>query len=124
MTNNCPKCNFDLRGEDIYQHFLKEYSKKIEYPVRLYEVLAAIHNYPDFFKDAPSEEELRKMTHIELNAWKTASMYGWTKKNPLAFKKEIGIEISGVYDGVIIYKCPNCNHLWKRFDFVPDKYLK
>lgn len=27
----------------------------------------------------------------------------------------MGIEVRGVYDGVLIWKCADCNHMWPRF---------
>lgn len=26
-----------------------------------------------------------------------------------------GIDIQGLYDGVLIWECPACNHMWPRF---------
>ncbi len=122
--NNCPKCNCDLNGKDIYQHFLNEYTTNgNEYSNTIEQVLGSIKDYPELYKGAPSEAELRAMTEIELNAWYTASHYGWTKQNPQTFKKEIGIEIPGYYDGVVIWMCPECKHKWKRFDWVRDDLL-
>jgi hypothetical protein len=31
------------------------------------------------------------------------------------YKKEIGVEMHGVYDGVCYYMCPECNTAWNRF---------
>ncbi len=64
------------------------------------------------------------MTEIELNAWYTANNYGWTFKNPKCFQNQLGIEVSEIYDGVIMYQCPDCKHVWKRFDWVSDEILK
>jgi len=52
-----------------------------------------------------------------------AKMYGYTKENPKYFEKAIGIEHPKLYDGVSVYKCPDCKFKWKRFDWVPDSYL-
>jgi hypothetical protein len=30
-----------------------------------------------------------------------------------------GIEIRGGYDGVLIWECPACNHMWPRFTSGP-----
>ncbi len=109
---HCPKCNTDLRGEDIYQFFLNEYTRKVNiYPRTIEYVLKSIKDYPSLYKNAPPENELQAMTEIELNAWHTAFQYGWTKENPKTFKKEIGIEIN---DRVAKYQCPECGHEWKR----------
>jgi len=77
IESRCPKCNVNLNGEDIYQHFFDKYK---------------------------NEEE----------ALKAAEMYGWSKENPKCFRREIGIEVRGVYDGVIAWKCPDCGHVWPR----------
>ncbi len=31
------------------------------------------------------------------------------------FSRKIGIEISGVYDGVLYWQCPDCGWAWHRF---------
>ena len=124
MNDYCPKCNCDLRGEDIYQFFCNKYAKEgITHPKTIEDILESIKNYPSLYDKAPTEDELRAMSEIELNAWYTAQCYGWTKENPKTFKKEIGIEIPGLYDGVAVWQCPECGHKWKRFDWVDDKYL-
>jgi len=28
---------------------------------------------------------------------------------------KLGIEVQGVYDGILIWKCEKCNHMWPRF---------
>lgn len=122
--NNCPKCNFNLNGEDIYEHFLNKYSKEgIPSYARDFDgIIKSMADYPKIYENA-SLEDLKKMSPLELAAWDSANNYGWTRKDPKCFRKEIGIEISGYYDGVVLYKCPNCNHLRKRFAWVDDKYL-
>lgn len=32
------------------------------------------------------------------------------------FGRVIGIEVRGVYDGVLYWTCPDCNHAWPRFN--------
>jgi hypothetical protein len=32
------------------------------------------------------------------------------------FRREIGIQIQGVYDGVVLWKCPDCSKTWDRFE--------
>ena len=40
----------------------------------------------------------------------------WLKTNPWpTWRKFLGIEVRGVYDGVLIWKCEDCNHQWPRF---------
>jgi hypothetical protein len=31
------------------------------------------------------------------------------------FQRRIGVEVSGVYDGVLFWKCPDCGHAWHRW---------
>ncbi len=31
------------------------------------------------------------------------------------FSRRIGIELKGIYDGVIVWKCPDCGHMKHRF---------
>jgi Zn-finger nucleic acid-binding protein len=44
-----------------------------------------------------------------------AKYYGWSKDNRLRFRKVIGIEIQGEYDGVSFWQCPHCRSEWNRF---------
>lgn len=39
------------------------------------------------------------------------------------FRREIGIEVQGVYDGVLYWRCPDCDRAWER-DFGTDVRLK
>lgn len=32
------------------------------------------------------------------------------------FRREIGHEVRGVYDGVLFWSCPDCGHAWPRWD--------
>jgi len=123
---HCPKCKFDLRGEDIYQHFFDRYQKDgiPEYFRGFKEIKEGIANYPSLYKNAPSLKELAEMSTLELAAWDSANSYGWTKEKPRTFRKEIGIEIQGYWDGVVVWRCPKCSHKWKRFEWVKDEYLK
>lgn len=34
------------------------------------------------------------------------------------WRREIGIEVRGVYDGTLMYKCPDCKKYWARFPWV------
>lgn len=77
---NCPKCNAQWKGEDIYEKFKSLYKDK-------------------------SEKEILDI----------ASSYGWTKENKKCFSNLIGLQIQGVYDGVLYWKCPNCQTQWGRF---------
>ena len=31
------------------------------------------------------------------------------------FGRQIGVEVSEVYDGILYYQCPDCGHKWHRF---------
>ncbi len=40
----------------------------------------------------------------------------WLKTNPWPrWKKKVGIEVRGVYDGILIWKHEDCGHMWPRF---------
>lgn len=40
----------------------------------------------------------------------------WLSKNPWpTWKRKVGIEVRGAYDGVLIWQCPDCKHMWPRF---------
>lgn len=47
---------------------------------------------------------------------KSQHMYG----GKTHFSRRIGIEITGVYDGVLIWMCPDCGHMWPRFERDPS----
>lgn len=36
------------------------------------------------------------------------------------FRREIGLEDPMLYDGIAWWQCPDCQHIWKRFDWVPE----
>lgn len=125
--SHCPKCNASFDGEDIYQFFFNKYSKDgiPDYARDIEDIKKSIKLYPTIYKNAPSFDELEKMSELELAAWDTANNYGWSKKNPKCFRKELGIEIQGLYDGVVLFQCVDCKHKWKRvgFEWIDDKYL-
>lgn len=44
------------------------------------------------------------------------SVKEWLKTNPWpTWQRFTGIEVRGLYDGVLIWKCPDCDHMWPRF---------
>lgn len=44
-------------------------------------------------------------------------MYGrWDGKEERYFSRLIGVEIRGKYDGISLWKCPDCDALFDRFD--------
>jgi hypothetical protein len=54
----------------------------------------------------------------------SASVSGWLRVNPWpTFKKRHGIEVRGVYDGVLVWQCIDCNHMWPRFPKGGSAYL-
>ena len=45
-----------------------------------------------------------------------AGSYGeWDGVTPRYYSQKIGIEVRGVYDGVLFWKCPFCAHEWHRW---------
>lgn len=36
------------------------------------------------------------------------------------WRREIGVEVRGVYDGILYYRCPDCGEVWNRFPDKPD----
>jgi len=40
------------------------------------------------------------------------------------WRREIGIEVRGVYDGVLFWRCPDCEHEWDRFTGKLGKDMK
>lgn len=40
-----------------------------------------------------------------------AQLYGETRR----WSKAIGVEVRGIYDGVVAWKCPHCGEEWPRF---------
>lgn len=120
-VKNCPKCQADLEGEDIYQHFLGVYTQNSSAYYTQEYILDSIQKYPELYSGLPNEDELKKLSAIELNALYTARMYGWTPQTPRKFKQEVGIEIPNYHDGVVLWRCPACNFVWKRFNWVTDE---
>lgn len=40
----------------------------------------------------------------------------WLKTNPWpTWGRHMGIEVQGAYDGVLIWRCRDCEHMWPRF---------
>lgn len=91
---NCPSCNESWIGEDIYKFFLNVKNDS-NHPNQ------SLHEY---YKNHTDEEILE-----------VASMYGYTLENPKFFEKQIGIEYSELYDGILIYQCESCKNTVGRF---------
>ena len=128
--NNCPSCGVDFNKDDIYNFFLKMYKKEgiPKYAKNKDEIKKVAKQYPSqydgFFETA------KGMGKVQLAALESAYSYGWRKNNPKCFRKEIGIEIIAEktgewgYDGISLWKCPDCGHIWKRGEWVPDHVLE
>lgn len=51
----------------------------------------------------------------------SASVAGWLEVNPWpTFSRKHGIEVRGVYDGVLVWQCPDCAEMWPRFQKNDD----
>lgn len=115
--DECPHCKTSFIGKDIYEHFLEQYKNDPNYPyLRTKEdILESIRIYPDLYAGL-SVDDINNSSFFEMNALYTARSYGWTKENPKSFKHTIvGVEVQGVYDGVLFWHCSKCNTYWKRF---------
>lgn len=44
-----------------------------------------------------------------------ASLKGAAKPNGGFYSRCIGVEVPGVYDGVLFWQCPDCGHRWNRW---------
>lgn len=121
--DNCPKCNMNFNGTDIYEFFLDQYNRLggYHYPISIKTILDGAKNYPEQYLPLPPN--LETMSQNELDAWDAARSYGWRHDKKKGWRNEIGIKISNLYDGVALYKCPECGYVWKRFDWVDDKYV-
>jgi hypothetical protein len=98
--------------------------------------------YADYVKDKPfnpewvelvlgilSEHTIEDFTilnHLFENAKEGQYRFGWTDEQveqsmkecyspPYVWKREIGIEILGQYDGISYYQCPDCKTTFNRF---------
>jgi len=56
-----------------------------------------------------------------------SSLYGG---NETPWRREVGCEVQGAFDGVLFWKCPDCGGTWQRFDLtsplhhVAKKYMR
>ena len=122
--DECPRCKMNFEGDDIYDYFLLKYTNDngYKYPTTPVEIREKAKHYPDQYEPLPIN--LDTMSQNELDAWNSARMYGWTFENPKTFRKLIGVEVQGVYDGILYWQCPECSFKWKRFDWTPDEYVE
>lgn len=58
-----------------------------------------IHHYVPFEHGKTNEQALEYLKGKEWPTW----------------GRFMGIEVQGVYDGVLIWKCQDCEHMWPRF---------
>lgn len=95
MSEECPLCKADLRGEPMAdKHFVHNTPENPEWdPAR-----------------NPSCEEQKEM-------WGRCHCLPYGEKAPedRFYQRKIGIEIRGVYDGVLFWQCPDCGGRWHRF---------
>lgn len=83
--NICPYCHADLEGELIFDTFKR-------------------------MRDA-GEQYYAGMTDKQILN-KVVSSYG---PHDSRWKRQIGIEYQGNYDGVLRWQCPDCKGTWDRF---------
>lgn len=85
----CPS-GCDLRGEPIDErHFAPE-----------------LHVEP-YCSEAKARHE---------DAWCPCLPYGDKAPEDRFYSRVIGVEVPGVYDGVLFYRCPDCGIEWDRFE--------
>lgn len=88
MTETCPFCQADLRGEPIPEEYFQ-------------------HN-------TNCEEQKAKF-----GGHCFCLPYG---EEATHFSRLLGIEIPGVYDGILMWQCPDCGTSWPRFDPPGRRY--
>ena len=84
--DNCPKCNSSWIGGSILEEFLKQRDNAKE------------GGYRFGWTDEQVEESMKECY-----------------SPPYVWKREIGIEILGQYDGISRYLCPDCNTQFDRW---------
>lgn len=97
MLQSCPECMSDLKGAPM--------------------------DPKHFVHDRESDTHKRSVeTHkrYELKGECTCLPYGDLPPEERFYSRVIGMNIQGVYDGVLIWCCPDCGHHWPRF---PDGRL-
>lgn len=82
----CPSCNSSFDGGSILETFIKQRDEA----------------KPGGFRYGWTDEEVEK---------DMKECYS----PPYKWRREIGIEIQGHYDGVSYWKCPDCGYTWDRF---------
>lgn len=101
----CPECHSDLRGEPIPpEHFLHHVE------------VAPPEGTP--FQWTTDWNRTTHMAHEEqMKLWGRCHClpYGDRPEEERFFSRKVGYDIRGVYDGVLIWGCPDCGHFWPRF---------
>lgn len=102
MTDLCPHCHTSLHGDPIPERHLH-------------------HNIPGTEWYNPTEptceESKARWRKQDIDAGREPDgrcfclPYGEGKTH---FRREIGIEIFGIYDGVLFWQCPDCGWAWHR----------
>lgn len=97
----CPNCKSDLRGEPIPEKY--------------------------FEHDRESDTHKRSVEAHQkygLSGECTCLPYGDLAPEDRFYSRQMGYEIRGVYDGVLFWGCPDCGHLWSRWESIPDLHAK
>ncbi len=95
----CPHCNADLRGEPI--------------PAECF--LHNVPSNPNWDPGDPLKEscEDQKSWNAERRCY--CLPYGDKPESERFFSRVIGMEVRGVYDGVLYWQCPDCGGRWHRW---------
>lgn len=49
--------------------------------------------------------------------YRRKGLYGPYETAPTHYSRLVGVEVSGIYDGVLYWQCPDCGHAWPRFEY-------
>jgi len=96
--DGCPACGSDLRGDPIDpKHF--------------------VHHVED---DPTWDRAVHTSHEKQLEMWGRCHClpYGDKPEGERFFSRKMGYEVSGIYDGILIWGCEDCGHKWPRF--APD----
>lgn len=113
--NECPHCGTSLIGDPIPDKYLH-------------------HNIPGepFYKERePTCEESKARDQKRQEEWNAKYPHWASPVQPRCFclpygeatnwRREIGHEIQGVYDGILYYTCPDCEKAWNRWTESTDR---
>lgn len=91
----CPLCTSDLTGEPIPdKHFVHHLESDPEWDRKI---------------NMSCEEQHRQWGRCH------CLPYGEKAPEDRFYQRKIGIEIRGVYDGVLLWQCPDCGGRWHRW---------